>query len=166
MTSEANTVSADKVVSIHYTLTSQEGEVLDRSGSDPLDYLHGHQNIVPGLERQIAGKTEGDKFSAVVEAAEGYGERMPDAQKTIPREAFPADAPLREGVQLTAQAPDGQLIGLWILKVSDEEVLVDLNHPLAGQTLTFEVEVVSIRDSTDEERAHGHAHPGDGHGHG
>jgi len=165
MASEANTVSNDKVVSIHYTLASQEGEVIDRSGTDPLAYLHGHHNIVPGLERQMVGKVEGDKFRAVVPAAEGYGERMPDAKQEIPREAFPADAPLREGIQLTAEGPDGQLVELWVLKVDDERVLVDLNHPLAGQTLTFDVEVVAIRDATEEERAHGHAHSGDGHHH-
>ncbi len=164
MASEETTVAADKVVTIHYTLTSEEGEVIDKSGSDPLEYLHGHQNIVPGLERQIAGKSMGDKFRAVVEAAEGYGERMPDARQEIPRSAFPADAPLREGIQLAAEGPDGQLIELWVVEVGEQAVVVDLNHPLAGQKLTFDIEVVSVRDATDEERSHGHAH-GDGHHH-
>lgn len=158
MSNEANQVAADKVVSIHYKLTSDEGKVIDQSGEQPLDYLHGHENIVPGLERQLHGKNEGDKLNAVIPPEEAYGKRVDDAQKELPREAFPDDAPLEPGAQFAAQGPDGNLIPLWVLKVDDEQVLVDLNHPLAGETLNFEVEIVGVRDATSEEKEHGHVH--------
>ncbi len=156
--------TAGKVVSIHYTLTSSAGDLLDRSGDEPLAYLHGHENIVPGLERQLEGKAVGDKLKAVVEPAEGYGEKLPGGPQPLPRDAFPEDLELEEGMQLAAQMADGQVVPLWIAKVEGDQILVDPNHPLAGETLTFDVEITEIRDATEEERTHGHVHgPGGAH---
>jgi FKBP-type peptidyl-prolyl cis-trans isomerase SlyD len=160
MSNEDNQAGNDKVVSIHYELSSSEGQVLDKSGDEPLDYLHGHQNIVPGLEKQIQGKGEGDEFRAVVPPEEGYGKRDPNAQKSLPRSAFPEDTEVQPGMQFAAQGPDGNVIPLWVLEVKDDEVLVDLNHPLAGQTLTFDIKVAGVRDATSEEKEHGHVHDG------
>lgn len=152
--------TSGKVVSIHYTLTSSAGEVIDSSGDDPLDYLHGGSNIIPGLERQIEGRIVGDKFQAVVPPEEGYGPRYDDAERALPRAAFPQGALIEPGSEFTAETDDGEMIALHIVRVEGEKVFVDTNHPLAGETLTFDVEVVGVRDATDEESAHGHAHGG------
>lgn len=165
----AETVTTGKVVSLHYTLTDDDGRVLDSSsGGDPLHYLHGADNIVPGLEQQLSGKAVGDSLKAVVPPELGYGERI-GAPRPVPREAFPEDIELEEGMQIVAQGPDGDVIPLWIVGVDDQEVLVDRNHPLAGVTLHFDVKVMAVRDATAAELAHGHPHGHDGHddhGHG
>jgi FKBP-type peptidyl-prolyl cis-trans isomerase SlyD len=165
MASDSGLASADKVVSIHYTLTGDDGQVLDRSGDTPLTYLHGHDNIVPGLEREIDGKSVGDKFRAVVVPADGYGERLADGEQEVPRDAFPEDAEVSAGDDFAVDGPDGELIPVWVIEVLDDHVRVDFNHPLAGKTLTFDVEVVSVRDSTADEQAHGHVHGHGGHHH-
>jgi FKBP-type peptidyl-prolyl cis-trans isomerase SlyD len=158
MTNTAEQAATGKVVSIHYTLTSSQGQVLDRSGDEPLSYLHGAENIVPGLEKQIQGHGEGDKFQAVVPPEEAYGERRGDAQKQVPRDAFPEDVEVEPGMQFAAQGPDGGMIPLWVMAVDDGQVTVDLNHPLAGETLTFDIEVVGVRDATAEEQEQGQVH--------
>ena len=150
--------ASGKVVSILYTLTSSKGEVLDSSGPEPMAYLHGYDNIVPGLEAELAGKQAGDKLRAVVQPADGYGEILDGSTRELPRDAFPPELLLKPGVQLAAQGPDGELIPLWIAEVKEDCVVIDLNHPLAGEVLTFDVEVVGIRDATEEERDHGHPH--------
>lgn len=161
------TIAADKVVGIHYTLKNAAGDVVDSSsGSDPLFYLHGHDNIVPGLERKLTGRNVGEKLNVVVQPADGYGERDARGEQQVPREAFPADVTLEEGMQLALRDPSGAVVPLWIAKVESELVHVDLNHPLAGEVLTFDVEVVSVRDATGEELEHGHPHgPGGDHHH-
>lgn len=156
--SNSENATAGKVVSIHYTLTSSEGNVIDRSGDEPLAYLHGHDNIVPGLEKQLEGKVVGDKVKAVVEPSEGYGDRIPGGPQPLPRDAFPEDLEIQEGMEFAAQMSDGKVVPLWIVGVKGDEVLVDPNHPLAGETLTFDVEITEIRDATDEEQTHGHVH--------
>jgi FKBP-type peptidyl-prolyl cis-trans isomerase SlyD len=160
MAEQIERVTNDKVVSIHYILTSSRGDLLDKSGESPLPYLHGHGTIVPGLERQIEGRTAGDKFRAVLAPEEGYGEKLPDAQRQVPRHVFPKEAAIVPGKRFAAPGPDGTMVPLWVADASDEQVTIDLNHPLAGETLTFEVEVVAIRDATDQELRHGHAHAG------
>lgn len=163
--SNASTVADGKVVSIHYTL-KVDGEVVDSStGQDPLEYLHGAQNIVPGLERELAGKSAGDKFAAEVAPADGYGVRVDDAVQTVPRNAFPDDAPLAEGLQFQAVDEQGNPLMGTVMQLTDDAVKVDFNHPLAGKTLSFEGSVESMRDATDQEREHGHAHGPHGHDH-
>jgi len=166
MTNEA-AIADGMVVAIHYTLKNPEGDVLDSSsGSDPLSYLHGASNIVPGLEKELTGRRIGDTVSAVVAPADGYGERSGPEPQQVPRSAFPDDAELEEGMQIIAQGPDQQAFPLWIVEVSEEHVVVDHNHPLAGVALHFEVEVTDIRAATDEELEHGHPHgPGAHHHH-
>ncbi len=166
MTATDSVVADGLVVSIHYTLKAPDGTLLDSSeGSDPLLYLHGAENIVPGLEKQLTGKAVGDKVVAVVPAAEGYGERTGPEPQKVPRTELPADADLIPGMQIIAESGDGQAFPLWIVEADDEHFTVDHNHPLAGVTLHFDVEIAAIRAATDEEKAHGHPHGPDGHDH-
>lgn len=163
--SDAQTVATDKVVSLEYTLKDDEGRTLDESGDGaPLDYLHGHGNIVPGLERKVSGSSIGDEIDVVVDPADGYGERE-GQPKAVPREAFPEDAELHAGMHFVAQNPDGSMMPLWVIKVEEDKIYVDPNHPLSGVRLHFSVKVVSIRDATPEELEHGHVHGPDDHHH-
>lgn len=164
--SDSDTITAGKVVTIHYTLTLDDGQKVDSSrGGDPLAYLHGAENIVPGLEKQLDGKTVGDEFEAVVKPDEAYGERIPDAVQQVQRSAFPADATLEVGMQFQAEDEAGNRVMGTITSMDGEAVTVDFNHPLAGRTLNFAVEVTAIRDASDEEQQHGHPHGPGGHQH-
>jgi FKBP-type peptidyl-prolyl cis-trans isomerase SlyD len=155
-----------QVVSIHYTLTLDNGEVVDSSdGGDPLEYLHGASNIVPGLERQLAGLKVGDHLQAVVQPDEGYGDRDEDAIQRVPRNAFPTDVPIEAGMQFFAHLPEGGEQPIWVVEVDDETITVDPNHPLAGEVLNFAVDVAAIRAATPEELEHGHPHGPEGHSH-
>ncbi|PIE24938.1 MAG: peptidylprolyl isomerase [Planctomycetota bacterium] len=159
-----NPVAAGKVVDIHYQL-KVAGEVLDSSeGAEPLSYLHGYQNIVPGLEKELTGKNIGDKLSVSVSPDEGYGERNPEAKQSVPRDQLPEE--LEPGMQLAARSEDGQELPCWIAEIGDSMVEIDFNHPLAGATLDFTVEIVAIRDAAPEEIEHGHVHGPHGHDHG
>lgn len=159
------TIGDGKVATFHYTLRNDKGEVLDSSSErDPLAYLHGAGNIVPGLERQLVGKRVGDRFDAVVPPADGYGVREGEPQP-VDRSAFPAGVPIHAGMMFQAQTPTGEVIPLWVDRVDESTVWVDENHPLAGETLHFAVEVVGIREATESEIDHGHPHGPDGHHH-
>ena len=157
---------ADKsVVSIHYTLTNNAGETLDSSvGQAPLAYLHGASNIVPGLENALVGKAVGDKLDVQVTAEEGYGPLREELVQKVPHENFQGVEDLQVGMQFMAQAPWGEQ-PVTVVKVEEDGVTLDGNHPLAGQDLTFAVEIVEIRDATEEEMTHGHAHGEGGHHH-
>jgi FKBP-type peptidyl-prolyl cis-trans isomerase SlyD len=158
-------IAHEKVVSIHYTLTNKEGTVLDSSsGSDPLAYLHGFGNIIPGLENALEGKATGDKLSVTVEPEQGYGARDERLVQAVPRSAFKGVEELSPGMQFQAQGPQGTRLVV-VTQVADDEVTVDANHPLAGQTLHFDVEVSEVRDATAEELEHGHVHGPGGHHH-
>lgn len=162
----ASTAGDGKVVSIHYTLKDDDGDVVDSSsGGEPLDYLHGAGNIVPGLEAAMIGRGIGDKFKVTVAPADGYGEVVGGGPRAVPRSAFPDEVELEEGMQFFVRGPDGEPFPVWVAGVKGDEVLIDANHPLAGENLNFEVEVVGIRDATKEEVEHGHPHGPDGHGH-
>jgi FKBP-type peptidyl-prolyl cis-trans isomerase SlyD len=151
-------IEAGKVVFFHYTLTNDAAETIDSSrGGDPLPYLHGAGNIVPGLEKQLEGHPVGAKLQATVQPKEGYGERAGEPMP-VPRDQFPEGVNLQPGMQFMAQDPNGTQFPLWIAAVDGETVLVDPNHPLAGATLHFDVEIMSIRDASDEEKEHGHPH--------
>jgi FKBP-type peptidyl-prolyl cis-trans isomerase SlyD len=154
------------VVSVHYTLKNDEGDVIDSSeGEEPLMYLHGAGNIVPGLERQLAGRGVGDRVQAVVAPEEGYGEHSGDEPQLVPRASFPDDADLYEGMEVMAQGAEGEMFPMWIVGLTDDHVLVDDNHPLAGVTLHFDVQIAAIRTATKEELAHGHPHGPGAHAH-
>ena len=157
--SDSLTVAANSVVHIHYTLTLDSGEVVDSSsGREPLAYLHGHNNIVPGLEEQLTGKSVGDKLKAVVSPDKGYGEHNPEGVQTAPRSAFPAEVDIQPGMQFQAQSPDGSPAMLTVTAINGDDVTIDLNHPLAGKTLNFDIEITEIRAATEEELQHGHIH--------
>lgn len=160
-----STVSDGTVVLFHYTLTDDAGTVLDtsRDNGEPLPYLHGAGNIVPGLEAQMAGKGVGDAFKATVAPGDAYGEHNGFDPQPVPKTEFPPEVPLQAGVQLMAQGPDGQGMPIWIASVDDEHVHIDMNHPLAGKTLHFDVEITGMRPATENELQHGHPHGPDGH---
>jgi len=165
----SDTVADGLVVLFHYTLTDGEGEVIDtsRDRGEPMPYLHGAGNIVPGLERQMVGKKVGDRFTAAVPPAEGYGVAT-GARQQVPRDAFPADAPLHMGMQFASRDDKGQLVPLWIADIQGDTVTITMDHPLSGVTLNFDVEITRIRKPTDDELAHGHPHGPEGtegHGH-
>lgn len=163
-----STVENQKVVSFHYTLTNNDGEVLDTSRDEdgsPMAYLHGSGQIVPGLEKAMEGKTTGDAFKATIAPEDGYGERQGDGPQSVDRSNFPPEADIQEGMMFVAEMPDGQQAPVWVVGVEGDNVLLDSNHPLAGETLHFDVEVTDVRDATAEELAHGHAHGPGGHHH-
>ena len=165
--SKQPTIAAGKVVALVYTLRDEAGEELDAATKDdPLFYLQGAENIVPGLEQALEGKSAGEKLSVKVPPELGYGPRQGGEAQSVPREAFPPGVELEEGMAFTVENEDGDELDLWVVAVEKDQVMVDVNHPLAGVTLCFEVEVISVRDSTAEEQQHGHPHgPGDHHHH-
>lgn len=158
-------VAKDKVVSIDYTLTDDEGSVLDTSkGRAPLAYLHGAGNIIPGLEKALEGKQAGEQVAVRVPAAEAYGERDDALAQEVPLEMFQGVESIEPGMRFQAQTSAGVQV-VTVTKVEGESVTVDGNHPLAGKPLNFDVNVVEVRDATDEELAHGHVHGPEGHDH-
>lgn len=160
-----NKIATNKVVTLSYTLRDDDGEVIDQSQEgSPLLYLHGARNIVPGLEEQLEGISEGESINATVSPEKGYGPRIGQAQE-VPRKLFPADAELAAGMQVVAHDDQGRQIPFFITGITDDTITVDPNHPLAGETLHFEVTVESLRDATEEEIEHGHPHGPGGHQH-
>ena len=157
-------IANNNVVSFHYTLTNAEGEPRDKSQGEPLAYLHGAGNIIPGLEKALEGKTVGDKFTVTIPAAEGYGEYNPDLVQEVPAQMFQGVENIEAGMQFQAQTDDGVQI-VTVKAIEGENVIVDANFPLAGQDLTFEVEIVEVRDASPEELEHGHVHGAGGHHH-
>lgn len=158
-------ISANKVVSFDYTLRNDEGEIIDTSdGAEPLLYLHGHGNIVPGLEKGMIGKQVGDHFSVAVPAAEGYGEYKPELKQIVSRAAFEGVDKIEPGMQFNAQSDIGPMT-VFVTDVTEDKVTVDGNHPLAGKNLNFVIEITDIREATNEEIEHGHVHGPGGHHH-
>jgi FKBP-type peptidyl-prolyl cis-trans isomerase SlyD len=159
-------IADGKVVVLHYTLRNDAGDIIDSSeGDDPMAYLHGAQNIVPGLERALSGKTVGFAGKVTVPPADGYGERVEVPAQSVPRAAFPEHLELEPGMRFTAQGPDDQYVPIWIVAVEADTVQVESQHPLAGATLHFDVQVLQVREATSEELEHGHPHGPDGHHH-
>lgn len=159
-------VADDMVVRLDYTLTLNNGEVYDSSTeSGPLEYLQGHGQIIPGLEEALYDMEVGDEKDVVVTPDVGYGEYDPEAVQSIPRDVFPPEMELEPGmsVDLYDEDADEELEAV-IDEVDEDEVVVNFNHPLAGETLNFHVRIAGIRPATPEELDHGHAH-GDGHSH-
>ena len=158
------TVENGKVVSFHYTLTNAQGDVLDQSQEHPMPYLHGAGNIIPGLEKELAGKKVGDKLTVNVPAAEAYGEYHEQLVNDVPREAFQGVDNIEAGMQFQADTPEGVQV-ITVKAVHGDLVTVDANHTLAGQDLNFDVGIVEVREATEEETAHGHVHGVGGHHH-
>lgn len=147
------------VVSIHYTLTDDQGEVLDSSsGGAPLNYLAGAGNIIPGLERELTGCDVGDKKQVTVQPGDGYGEYQPELVQTLPHDMFTGIDKVEVGMEFQAQGPSGQVQFVVVKDVADEGVTIDGNHQLAGKILNFDVSVEAVREATPEELDHGHVH--------
>jgi FKBP-type peptidyl-prolyl cis-trans isomerase SlyD len=152
------TIAKDTAVKFNYTLKDDEGTILDQSPEgQPLAYLHGHSNIIPGLEQQLEGKSAGEKVNAVVEPVDGYGEYQEQAVQHVPRDNFQGVDDIQPGMQFQSQAGE-QVMLVTVTEVNEEEVTVDANHPLAGKRLTFDVEIQEVRAATEEELGHGHVH--------
>lgn len=158
-------IAENAVASFHYTLTDDAGQVIDSSsGREPLTYLHGSGQIVPGLEKAMEGRQAGDKFNADVSPEEGYGVHHAELLQEVPREAFQGVEDIQPGMQFQGRGPQGA-INVTVTRVADGKVFIDGNHPLAGQTLHFDVEVTGVRPASAEELQHGHVHGEGGHHH-
>ncbi len=151
-------IADNKVALIHYTLTNVEGDVLDSSeGAEPLSYLHGHGNLIPGLEKQLLGKRQGDALDVSVVAEEAYGPVVDEMIQTVPKEAFDGVEEIQVGMRFEASTAGGP-VSVVVTAIDADNVTVDGNHPLAGQALNFKVEVVEVREPNDDELSHGHVH--------
>ncbi len=155
-------IGPNSVVSIHYELSNDAGEILDTSAEgEPLVYLHGAHNIIPGLENQLIGKKVGDALKVKVQPEDGYGVQQAELIQQVPRDAFPDPDNLAVGMSFSAESEGGH-ISVVITELTDELATVDGNHPLAGVVLSFDVSIADVRAATDEEISHGHVHT---HGH-
>ena len=156
-------ISNDHVIEIHYTLTLENGEIVDSTdGLRPLAYIHGKKNIMPGLEKALTGKKSGDVFKAIVPPEEGYGPKNPDLIHSITKDKFRNEEDIQIGSQFKVPNENGQMMMLQIVAIDGDQVTLDANHPLAGVNLHFNISVESVRPATDEELAHGHLHKGAG----
>jgi FKBP-type peptidyl-prolyl cis-trans isomerase SlyD len=160
-------IETGHVVAIYYTLRDASGRQLDtnKTGGPPLTYLAGAGNIVPGLDKALIGQRRGTTVKAVVAPQDAYGLHNPEALERMPRAQFPAQMEIKPGMVFTGRTPDGLPVRLRVGSVDGDQVVIDKNHPLAGQELHFEVYIYGVRDATDEERQHGHAHGAGGHHH-
>ncbi len=158
-------IQANSVVTLHYTLKDNDGNVIDQSDDGSFLYLHGAMNIIPGLENALAGKSSGDEFEVKVSPEEGYGHKDEQRIQEVPKEMFDNAAEIKPGVQFHAQSPDGQAVVVTVVEVKDEAVVIDGNHALAGMDLNFAVKVVDVREASEEEISHGHVHGPGGHQH-
>lgn len=159
-----NEVTKDKVVSIHYTVKDSAGKKLETSvGEEPLVYLHGHDQIITGLEKALSGKAVGDKFNIKISAKDGYGEYNDSLVTTLKKGQFADTSELKVGSIFQFADQNGSPVVVRITGIKGDSVVVDGNHPFAGQELSFSVEVVDVRAATKDEIAHGHAHTGHEH---
>lgn len=158
-------IARHKVVTMDYTLTDEQGDVLDTSeGRGPLAYIHGIGSLIPGLEAELEGRSAGDEISVTVSPEQGYGVRDESLMQTLSREQFQGVEDLEVGMQFRAQSDSGERV-VTVVGVEGDEITVDGNHPLAGMTLSFEAQVLEVRDATAEELDHGHVHGPGGHAH-
>jgi FKBP-type peptidyl-prolyl cis-trans isomerase SlyD len=152
-------VAENYVVSMNYTLKDEKGNVLDTSeGKEPLDFLYGKGMIIPGLEKALEGKEKGDSLKVTVEPEEGYGTYNEQAIGEVSKDNFQEGMEPKVGMQVQAQDPNGNVQIFTITEIKDETVMLDGNHPLAGQTLYFDVDIADVREATPEEIDHGHVH--------
>jgi FKBP-type peptidyl-prolyl cis-trans isomerase SlyD len=160
-------VEANKVVSFHYAVSDGSAAPVEssRERGEPLAFLVGHGGLIPGLEKALIGRETGERFEVVVTPAEGYGERREDFTQRVPKKYFRDAEHLKPGMTTVLSTRESGQRQVTVRKVGSSVIDVDLNHPLAGKTLTFDVEIMDVRDATPEEIAHRHAHGTGGHGH-
>jgi len=152
-------ITKNKVVTLEFILKNEAGEVLDSSEDEqPLVYLHGANNLIPGLESELEGKESGDKFEITIPAKDGYGERDDGKVIAVSKEMFPDDPAVEAGAQYQSEDNDGNPVQIIVVEVNENEVKVDGNHPLAGVDLYFSVSISEVRDATEDELSHGHVH--------
>ena len=156
----------DQVVTIAYNLTDESGALIDSATHDqPFAFLSGQGQILPRLEEKIGTMLIGGKNKVTLEPVDGYGEYQEAAIQSVPRKEFPGDTEIKEGMSFVANSPDGHQMPFVIKEIAGEEIKIDFNHPLAGKTLNFDLELLDIRDATQEEKSHGHVHGAGGHHH-
>ena len=156
-------IENDKVVSIDYTLRLADGEVVDTTeGHEPLAYLHGHSQLIPGLESQLAGLEVGESKQVIVPPAQGYGKFVEGAEVVLSAQQFPPENPPQVGMGILLENETGQQLPYYIQSVDSDQVVLTANHPLAGKDLHFDVTIVAVRDAEPEELSHGHVHSHDG----
>lgn len=160
-------IEKDKVVSFHYVVSDGGGGPVDssRERGQPLMVLIGHGNIIPGLEAALTGREKGERFEVTVKPAQGYGERREDFTQRVPKKYFQRPESLKPGMTTVLNTRESGQRMVTVQKIGSSVIDIDLNHPLAGKTLKFDVEITDVRDAVPEELAHGHAHAGDGHSH-
>ena len=151
-------VTKDKVAVINYRLTNDDGQVIDQSLDGEFSYLHGANNIIPGLEKELEAKKAGDRLNVIIEPVDAYGERDQEKIQQISRNLFPPEVDLKPGMSFRGKTDQEQTVIVTITSINDDHVIVDANHPLAGMRLHFDVEVVDVREATDEEISQGHVH--------
>jgi FKBP-type peptidyl-prolyl cis-trans isomerase SlyD len=158
-------ISADRVVLIHYTLKDDSGAVIDSSaGGEPLAYIQGHGNLVPGLEKALEGKQQGDSVAVSVAPADGYGIHNAELIQRVPKRSMQGSGEIKKGTQFQARTDDGMRV-FTVTAVVGDMITLDGNHPLADKTLNFDVDIVTVREATAEELEHGHVHGAGGHHH-
>ena len=158
-------IGDQKVVTLHYTLTDNDGKVIDKSEDSSFAYLHGASNIIPGLEDALTGKSAGEEMSVSVSPEQAYGVRDESMLQQVSKNMFEDAAQIAVGTQFHAQGPNGEMLVVTVLEVEEEHVVVDGNHPLAGVELNFDVKIIDVRDASEEEVEHGHVHAPGGHHH-
>lgn len=158
-------IESNSVVTLHYILKDNAGNIIDQSDDGSFLYLHGAMNIIPGLENALTGKSAGDELSVTVSPEEGYGTKDPARIQEVPKEMFENSDEIAIGTQFHAQTPDGGAIVVTVTEVKEDVVVIDGNHALAGVDLNFDVKVIDVRQASEEEIAHGHVHGPHGHHH-
>lgn len=158
-------IESNSVVTLHYTLKDNDGNIIDQSDDGSFLYMHGAMNIIPGLENALAGKSAGDEISVKVSPEEGYGVKDDARIQEVPKDMFDSADEIQVGVQFHAQGPDGSAVVVTVIEVKDDAVVIDGNHALAGVDLNFEVKIVDVRAASEEEVSHGHVHGPHGHQH-
>lgn len=150
-------ITADKAITLNYTLKDNDNKIIDESKNASFVYLHGHHNILPGLEAALTDKSKGESFQLVLEAKDAYGEYNPAMTQSVKKEAF-GDEPIEVGMQFHAEGDDGQPVLITVSEVNGDDITIDGNPPLAGVTLNYAIEIIDVRDATKEELSHGHIH--------
>ncbi len=159
------TITAQKVITIDYVLKDDAGETIDTSQDGSFCYLHGANNIIPGLEQALEGRGKGESLSLVIAPEDAYGQYVPEMSQVVNRNMFEEGSDIEVGMQFHAQDHEGRVIAITVSEINGDDITIDGNHPLAGITLHYDVTVIDIRDATDEELSHGHVHM-HGHEHG